>query len=232
MDNGGDAVAVNYRIEYATTTGGTWTAIPTSASTEHWEVSNSTFITDGEATSNISPGLTDPGGGDTFVAGELKDTGNQTGDIALSSTQFTEIEYSILATSTAVDGDLYFFRLSDAGATSTFTYSIYATATLALPAPDQLHYRWRNDDGGETDSTWSTTTVADFIDNDQDIAYVSLATPATGTIYVSFLEIDAEQVIFASSSDSGATWTTTTVDDIGTNVIAYVSLATPAEATP
>jgi hypothetical protein len=98
----------------------------------HWNVATSTNITDGEPTLNISPGLTDPGGGRTFTSGELKDTSASTSAITLSNTQFTEVEFSVEAVpGNAVAEAQYCFRLTDAGNASLFTYSIYATATIA-----------------------------------------------------------------------------------------------------
>lgn len=42
------------------------------------------------------------------------------------------------------------------GGSTSYKYSIYITYTTATDPPeyDQLHYRWRNDDGGETTATW------------------------------------------------------------------------------
>jgi hypothetical protein len=41
----------------------------------------------------------------------------------LSGTQFTEIEYAVEATTSATDGAVYCFRLTDAGSPSDFTYT-------------------------------------------------------------------------------------------------------------
>ena len=46
---------------------------------------------------NVDSGLTDAA--TTFVAGELKDTGNATGSITLAADEFTEIEFAVKATS-------------------------------------------------------------------------------------------------------------------------------------
>ncbi|KPJ58334.1 MAG: hypothetical protein AMJ46_14325, partial [Latescibacteria bacterium DG_63] len=121
---------VQYRLQYRESTGGTWTNVPDSAmGGEHWQMSASPYITDGEATSDISPGLTNEN--TTFVPGELRDATPTTGDITLSSTQFTEIEYSIEATPNATDGQTYYFRVTNDGSTTNFSYSVYPQVTLA-----------------------------------------------------------------------------------------------------
>ena len=94
-----------------------------------WQIVNSTNITDGEATSNISPGLTDEA--TTFVAGELKDAGNTTGSITLAGDEFTEIEYAVQVTTNLTDLGNYCFRLFDTtGNTTLDTYTKYAEAVV------------------------------------------------------------------------------------------------------
>ncbi|MFX1555401.1 MAG: hypothetical protein ACFFBV_15865, partial [Promethearchaeota archaeon] len=135
-EGGASSGSVQYRLEYATSTSGPWTAVPASATTEHWQMSASTYITDGEATSDIAGGLTNEN--TTFVAGELKDTGNTTSGITLSSTQFTEIEYSIEATTNATDNQTYYFRVTNAGSTTNFTYTVYPQVTMTGPVQPLL----------------------------------------------------------------------------------------------
>ena len=133
--------------ETATCSSGAYTTVPTAA-TGHWQVIDSTFLTDGEATFNISPGLTDEA--TTFVAGQLKDAGNTTGSITLDPDQFAELEFSVQATTNATNGGDYCFRLYDATNNQVLdTYSVYAEVSLIGDDLTQAHYRWRNDDGGE-----------------------------------------------------------------------------------
>ena len=88
---------------------------------------------DGEATNNISPGLTDDA--TTFVAGELKDTGNTMGTVTLASDAFTEIEFAVQATANATDGGDYCFRLYDATNNKVLdTYINYAEVQVAAAA--------------------------------------------------------------------------------------------------
>lgn len=129
---GGQSTTTAYRIEVAQTaicSSGSYSAVLTDYS-GHFNIATSTYITDGEATSNIDPGLTDPGG-KSFVNGELKDENNTTGNITLSATQFTEIEYTLEAVDgNAEAGAQYCFRLTNSGDNTNFTYTIYATTTI------------------------------------------------------------------------------------------------------
>lgn len=116
----------------ATCSGGTYVAVPATYGSA-WVVSTSTNITDGEVTSNVTLGVTDEGA--TFLQGQAKDTGNTTATVALTSENFTEIEYVLTATSVAVDGATYCFRLTNNGLLSgtgyAFVYSKYAEAVIA-----------------------------------------------------------------------------------------------------
>ena len=108
----------------------TWTRIDTST---HWDMVTSSYFADGDPTSNISPGLTDPGD-KTFLAGELQESPtDQTTGITLSGTQFTEIEYAVEATTSATNGATYCFRLTDTGNPNSFTYTEtkYGKVTLS-----------------------------------------------------------------------------------------------------
>lgn len=107
----------------------TYAAVPATATTEHWEMADSANLTDAGATTNVASGLTDANA--SFIAGEVKDTGNTTGPITLTSEHFTEIEYSVRATTNSVSGNTYCFRLTNAGSTTNFVYTRYARATVA-----------------------------------------------------------------------------------------------------
>jgi hypothetical protein len=114
-------------------------------------------ITDGEATSNIDPGLTDEA--TTFVAGELKDSGDTTtGTITLDSDQFTEIEFSIQATTGAADAGEYCFKLVQEGSPDEDldTYSLYAQVNLAgATAVSLLSFDARGE-GDDVAVSWQT----------------------------------------------------------------------------
>jgi hypothetical protein len=119
--------AIEYRLQVAETdtcSTGSYVDVPTNSSGQ-WQIADSSYITDGEATENISPGLTDESA--TFVAGELRDALNTTGSITLDGNEFTEIEFAVKALDAAEDNRNYCFRLIDATASSTIdAYPVYA----------------------------------------------------------------------------------------------------------
>lgn len=121
-----------FRLEYAElgffgsdcAAAGGWTAVD--AAGGHWDDSDSTFLTDGNNTTNIAEsigGVTDEG---TFfsVAGTIQDVNSQTPTITINTGEMIEIEYSIEALAAATDGAMYCFRVTDAGAALDF-YDIY-----------------------------------------------------------------------------------------------------------
>ena len=77
------------------------------------EIVDSTNLTDGTATTNVTDGLFDEN--TAFVDGQVKDAGNQTTGINLTSADFTEIEFALRAQATATPGALYCFRLTNVG---------------------------------------------------------------------------------------------------------------------
>lgn len=143
------ATSITYRADYgvrvttcAAITAGNWFAIPT-GTTEKLQIYDSSNLTDGEGT---TAQLTAENS--TFVAGEVKDTGNTTSGITLTTSQYTELEYSIKVTSNAVNGEIYCLRVSDAGTTTNFVYTQYGQVTVGASGPtlDQLmrHGKWFN----------------------------------------------------------------------------------------
>ena len=122
--------AVQYQLKFqetATCTSGTYTAVPTTA-TDKWQIVDSTYITDAEATLD-STGLTNPVGY-SFVAGQLKDAGNTTAGITLDATRFTEMEFSLQARTTATAGGDYCFKLFKSTGAALDTYTNYAQARV------------------------------------------------------------------------------------------------------
>ena len=117
--------SVPYRLEVSQSnpvtcddTANTWTRVDSST---HWNMVASTFFADGEATTDVASGLTNEN--TFFVAGQLKESTDETSGITLSGTEFTEIEYAVAATDSAIGGATYCFRLTDAGTANTFTYT-------------------------------------------------------------------------------------------------------------
>ena len=122
--------AAQYRLEYSTSPIGSWTQIGTGAA--HWVMAPSIYFTDGASTTDVSDGASSALTNENadFEVGQIKDVGSQTAGVILTSTEFTELEYSIAAAASAIDGQTYYFRLTDTG-TTLDTYRIYASATLA-----------------------------------------------------------------------------------------------------
>jgi hypothetical protein len=120
-----------FRIEYAETptcSSGSYAAVSTDGS-NHWQMSDSPNLTDGDPTTNVAGGLTDENA--FFTAGQVKDTGNQTATTTITSENFTEIEYSISATASSTAGGHYCFRLTNAGSAANFVYTVYPEVTIA-----------------------------------------------------------------------------------------------------
>lgn len=133
VDNTGDAEASSYQylLEYAAQGGDScggesYTAVPVTASTEPFEIVASSQYTDGD---DITSGFLTGSG--TWANGKgVEDASNKTGSYSLTNGYYTEFEYAIQATSDAVDGETYCFRLTNDGSTATFTYNKYAEATI------------------------------------------------------------------------------------------------------
>ncbi len=199
--------AVTYQLQVAETDtcgSGSYSAVPTDTSGD-WQIAASSYITDGENTDNVDPGLTDEA--TTFVDGELKDSGNTTGSITLAADEFSEIEFAVKATSNATDGGDYCFRLTATSGTNISTYTVYAEVSLIANAPDltQIHYRWRNDDGGESDATgwWNASwgkRQAITIDNTGNSSTLTNYQVQVTVTYDSNMQADFDDIRFTNSS--------------------------------
>jgi hypothetical protein len=134
VSNSGDQnPAVSYQLqvnETATCSSAGYSAVPTDTSGD-WQIVGS-LLDDGVATSNVSGGLTDPGGY-SWVAGEQEDNSNTTESITLDKNQFTEIEFSVQATNNATDSGDYCFKLVKSVGGDLNNYSVYAQAMI-IPA--------------------------------------------------------------------------------------------------
>lgn len=135
------ADSYNYRLQSALRNGAacgddeTFTDVPATATTEHWEMVDSSQYADGD---NVTVSrLTATG---TFTNGKgVEDPSNQTAALSLTNGNYTEFEYAIQATTNAVNSGAYCFRLTNAGSTANFTYSIYPQITFSfLPATGNL----------------------------------------------------------------------------------------------
>lgn len=160
----GNSSAFNYRLEVSDPNPSTCASASYArvTSSSDWQIADTTYYTNGTASTNVSGGLTDEN--ISFKAGQLLDTNDQvSAGISLSTAEFTEIEFALQAMSSATTGPSYCFRLTNAGNTDYISYTQYAEASLAPfplePIINQAHYRWRDDDGGENSgSSWYNTS--------------------------------------------------------------------------
>lgn len=129
------SAATQYLLEYATKAGScgpglTWVNVGEAGG--DWDMSLSPNIADGNTTDvalAANGAVTD--GGTVFVGtGALRETTATSAAITLTSTQWTELEYSIEANASAGDGATYCFRVTDAG-TPIDTYTVYPEASIA-----------------------------------------------------------------------------------------------------
>ena len=128
--------AMQYRLEYAQTAGACSEAsgwVDVGSAGGDFDMSDTANLLDGGNTTNIAVatgGVTDEN--TTFLTpnGGVKDTSSQTGNITLSTTQFVELEYSIVASTTATEGNTYCFRVTNQG-NPLSSYSQYPRANIA-----------------------------------------------------------------------------------------------------
>ena len=155
MGTGGSTAA--YQLQSATTEScgaGTYSVVPTNTS-GHWQIIGSSYFGDGDASTNVSSGLTDPSGA-AFTAGQLKDTGTTTGSLTLYSNRFTEIEFAIQATSNATAGGDYCFQLYNSTSGAVLNGYTYAQArVLGVTAINLLSFEAQGD-GEAVRVIWQT----------------------------------------------------------------------------
>jgi hypothetical protein len=125
-----------FRLEFAEaapncTDATSWTDV--GATNDAWNMFNSSFITDGANTTNIAVGnggVTDENTTFLVANGGVRDTSSQTGGLTLTNLNFVELEFAITASTSAIEGATYCFRVTDAG-TPLPVYSQYPAVTIA-----------------------------------------------------------------------------------------------------
>lgn len=129
------SVPVQLRLEYGakvTTCDAINTWVDVGAVGGDWDMSDSTFITDGNNSSDLavgSGGTTNENTTHLGSNGALRDTSSQLSSLTFGTNNFLEAEFAIEPTVTAVQGTSYCFRLSDAG-TNLRNYDLYAEGTI------------------------------------------------------------------------------------------------------
>lgn len=108
-----------------------WTDV--GAADDAFNMSNTANLTDGDNTTNIAiptGGVTDENSTFLAVNGGVRDTSSQTGSLTLSTTTFAEFEFSITASTSAVQGSTYCFRLTNSGMPLP-VYDVYPRVTIS-----------------------------------------------------------------------------------------------------
>ncbi len=122
-DTSGSASSYTYQLQQASSSCTAWINVPdTESNGTHWVADLSQYYLSGGATTNSS-GLTDPNG-KSFVAGYQMSGAAITPAHSLTSSQFTEHEFSIRSTGNVSFGTTYCFRLTNAGSATGFTYTV------------------------------------------------------------------------------------------------------------
>lgn len=106
---------------------------------------------------NTTAQLTAPAGGPTFTAGRIQDDENPADTVDINDSQYTEMEWSVIADDTTADSEVYQFRVTANGQPLT-TYTATPQWTIGGSAVyNQPHFRIRSGDtvGLNTDSGWA-----------------------------------------------------------------------------
>ncbi len=135
-DGSTTSLPTTLRLEFAPTTGACdvttgWTDV--GATDDDWNMFDSTFISDGGDSTDIGLGI---GGVDNentvFLTpnGGLRDTSSTLGSLSFLPANWTEVEFSVVASSTATEGNTYCFRVTDAG-TALSSYDVFPRVTIS-----------------------------------------------------------------------------------------------------
>jgi hypothetical protein len=135
-NEGSTSTSPTLQLEYgvaAPTCEDTSTWIDVGQTADAWDMSPSANIIDGADTTNIATstgGLTDENASFLSPNGGLKDTSSTVSTVTLQTTEFIEMEFSVVASSTAIEGETYCFRVTDSG-TQLSAYTQYPQVTIA-----------------------------------------------------------------------------------------------------
>ncbi|PIS42206.1 MAG: hypothetical protein COT24_04665, partial [Candidatus Kerfeldbacteria bacterium CG08_land_8_20_14_0_20_40_16] len=194
-DTGVTATNYQYRINYAARTGTTcgdesFTAVPVTATTEHFEMVDSLYTNDDDITSGF---LTAPTTGTwTWANGKgVEDPSNQTSNFSLTNAYYTEFEYAIQATTNSLAGTTYCFQLSNAGSGTNFSYGILPQVKIVSPTFNQNYYRFYVDNdlvqpsdpwpAGGSDLLQNTPiTTSDSPPDDDGLVRIRMSVQVTG----------------------------------------------------
>ncbi|MCA9360816.1 hypothetical protein KC730_02905, partial [Candidatus Kaiserbacteria bacterium] len=130
------SLPTSLRLEYALNTSTCedadgWTDV--GATDDDWNLYDSTFITDEDDTTDIGNGIGGVTNENTVLLtpnGGQKDTSSTLGSLTLLPTNWVEVEFSIVASTSATEGNTYCFRLTN-NSEKLPAYSAYPKATIA-----------------------------------------------------------------------------------------------------
>jgi len=176
----GSATNYDYRIEYATTTGncstdpGGWTSVPTDG-TKHWRMATSSQFVNGA----IANARLTNSEGYTFVNGKMiEDPSNSSGNITMTESRYTELEYAIFATNNATIAGTYCFRVTNSGSALN-SYNKLAVVTIGGNTNTTPYFTSDPSDNGSA-STSPTNYGNDIVftasagDDDGDDYYLAI----------------------------------------------------------
>lgn len=135
-NEGSTSTDATFQLEYglaAPTCGdvASWTDV--GATDDAWNMYPTANLNDGDSTTDISNTI----GGVTFENSNflspnygVKDAFSTTSSLTLDTIDYVELEFSLVASSSAVEGETYCFRLTDSG-TPLNTYSVIPQATIS-----------------------------------------------------------------------------------------------------
>ena len=141
--------------------------------------------TDGSA---LTANASDPDAGHTVVVQSYEELNNFTNPNAIPSGQDGKWDFS-LYDNAAPGATAYCFRMVPVNSSnnSTVTYTQYPqiTTVASQPAINQLHYRWRNDDGSESGASYSaaedTSLTSDVFVGDRKRLRILLSNTGSGS---------------------------------------------------
>ena len=127
-----DTPAIAYKLASggACTDATGWTTI-TTATTNAFALSLSTYFADKAATTQTGGGMTAPSGS-SWVAGQILETSNPASAWTYSNKSYSEHEWSMIATTNAANNTAYIFRVTNNG-TAYNTYSVCPQLTTRNP---------------------------------------------------------------------------------------------------
>jgi hypothetical protein len=163
VSNQGNSLDASFEIgvaETATCSSGTYNTVldplsSCSGATCHWRLTESTYYSDWDPTTNVASGLTDPTGY-TFVAGQIMDNWwYNDPNITLATNQFTEVEWALQPQSAATTNGNYCFRLTEYWGGTFTSYAYAEVKVLGATAVDLIAFT-ATGAGGEVRVEWQT----------------------------------------------------------------------------